>query len=204
MTKNFRKKTKNLMKKIVRERGLKMYKMKIYIGECSKDDVITICDFLLDMWLRITGNHMNVFFRYFAGYTRELIIEIDGEVARPYLYFNLFADKKNMPKIEQLRKIAFFSLIKINSSGVNLVTYESGKPEYKKGFEIAIPVEEIPPEQYDQVLDNLMLSCIRVIKENKELEELLDSYQYNKQLCSRGGIMSRKNLERNVALEMER
>jgi hypothetical protein len=204
MTKNFRKKTKNLMKKIVREIGLKMYKMKIYIGECSKDDVITICDFLLDMWLRITGNHLNVFFRYFAGYTRELIIEIDGEVARPYLYFNLFADKKNMPKIEQLRKIAFFSLIKINSSGVNLVTYESGKPEYKKGFEIAIPVEETPPEQYDQVLDNLMLPCIRVIKENKELEELLDSYQYNKQLCSRGGIMSRKNLECNVALEMER
>ena len=58
MTKNFRKKTKNLMKKIVREIGLKMYKMKIYIGECSKDDVITICDFLLDMWLRITGNHL--------------------------------------------------------------------------------------------------------------------------------------------------
>ena len=77
----------------------------------------------------------------------------------------------------------------------------------KKSFEkfyndILIPLEEIPQENYGEVIDELMLPCIRVINSNDELEELLTVYQYNKQLCSRGGIVSNKNLERNVSLDM--
>ena len=78
----------------------------------------------------------------------------------------------------------------------------------KKRFEqiynkILIPLEEVSKEDYGKVLDDLMLPCIRVINQNRELEDLLDMYQYNKQLCSRGGIVSRQNLERNVSLGME-
>lgn len=204
MTKNFRKKTKLLMKQIVKKKNLKLFKLKIYIGKCSIENVISTCDFLLDLWLKIARNHLNVFFKYFAGYTRELIIEIDGEVCSPYLYFILFAESKKLPEIEQLRKIAFFSLIRFVPKGNNLLTFEHGKPECKEDIDIAIPVEKIPPEEYEKILDDLMLPCIRVINPNQELEELLDMYQYNKQLCSRGGIMSKKNLERNVALVVGR
>ena len=54
---------------------------------------------------------------------------------------------------------------------------------------------------YDKVLDNLMLPSVRVINPNEEIEELVQTYQYNRQFCSRGGIVSKKNLERNVSLE---
>lgn len=206
MTKNFRKKTKNLIKKLVKGKDLKLFKMKIYIGDCSKDDIISICDFLLDMWVKITRNHLNIFFKYFAGYTRELIIEIDGETARPYLYFILFAETKNLPIISKLKSIAFFSLMRVlafrediqeriwNSSSDDRISFNKGITQ----------IDEISPEEYEKVLDDLMLPCIRVINENKELEELLNVYQYNKQLCSRGGIISRKNLECNVALGVNR
>ena len=77
MTKDFRKKTKNLMKKLVKEKNLILYKLKIAMGECSKDDVITMCDFLLACWKKMYNNHHSIFFKWFSGFTRELIIEID-------------------------------------------------------------------------------------------------------------------------------
>lgn len=196
MTKDFRKKTKNLMKKLVKEKNLILYKLKIAMGECSKDDVITMCDFLLACWKKMYNNHHSIFFKWFCGFTRELIIEIDGEICRPYLHFILFANKSNLPTLSQLNNLVFFGFLKMN------------KIFEKKRFEqiynkILIPLEEVSKEDYGKVLDDLMLPCIRVINQNRELEELLDMYQYNKQLCSRGGIVSRQNLERNVSLGME-
>ena len=170
--------------------------MKISMGECSKDDVISMCDFLLKSWKKMYNNHHSIFFKWFAGFTRELIIEIDGEICRPYLFFILFADRINLPTLSELRTLAFFGFLKMN------------KITEKKSFEkiyndILIPFEEIPKEEYNRILDNLMLPCIRIKNPNPELESLLDMYQYNKQLCSRGGIVSRQNLERNISLQME-
>lgn len=196
MTKDFRKKTKNLIKKLVKEKDLKVYKLKISMGECSKLDVISTCNYLLEMWRKMYNNHHSIFFKWFAGFTRELIIEIDGEICRPYLYFLLFANKSNLPTLEHLKNLVFFGFLKMNK------IIEKGRFDevYNK---VLIPLEEIKKEDYYKILDDLMLPCIRVINSNSELEELLDMYQYNKQLCSRGGIVSRKNLERNVSLDME-
>ena len=69
---------------------------------------------------------------------------------------------------------------------------------------VIVPLEEVPEENYEKVLDDLMKPCIRVVNHNQKLEELLEVYQYNRQLCSRGGIVSKRNLERNVSLEIER
>lgn len=195
MTKDFRKKTQNLIKRLVKEKKLKLFKLKISYGTCTKLDVISICDFLLETWRKMYCNHHSIFFKWFSGFTRELIVEIDGEMCRPYLQFILFADKTNLPTLENLKNLIFFGFLKMN------------KVTDKKSFEkiyndILIPLEEIPQESYEKVLDELMLPCIRVINSNVELEELLDMYQYNKQLSSRGGIVSNKNLERNVSLDM--
>ena len=195
MNKDFRKKTKNLIKQLVRDKHLKLYTMKISLGNCSKTDFETICDLLLNIWQRINWNR-SVFSRLFVGFTRELIIEIDGEDIRPYLYFVLFANNANMPEIMKIKNMALFSVFratKILEAKRNLV--------YEDFNKIIVPLEEIPETMYGTVLDNLLLPCIRVNKHNQEIEELVDMYQYNRQLCSRGGIVSKKNLERNVSLE---
>lgn len=196
MTKNFTKKTKNLIKRLVKEKKLKLFKMKIQMGECSKDDVITMCDFLLQCWKKMYNNQHSIFIKWFAGFTRELIIEIDGEICRPYLHFILFANKTNLPTLSTLKSLAFFGFLKMNKI--------TEKQSFEKIYnDILIPLEEIPIEDYNKTIDDLMLPCIRVKKSNYELEALLELYQYNKQLCSRGGIVSRKNLERNVSLGMK-
>lgn len=195
MNKDFRKKTKNLIKQLVKEKHLRLYIMKISLGACSKDDYETICDLLLNLWGRINWNR-SFFARLFSGFTRELIIEIDGEIIRPYLYFILFAKKVNMPEVMKLKNMALFSVFrasKILESKHNLSFEDFNK--------IIVPLEEVPEEQYEKVIDDLMLPCIRIINPNEEIEELLNMYQYNRQLCSRGGIVSKKNLERNVSLK---
>ena len=198
MNKDFRKKTKNLIKKLVREKHLRLYTMKISLGNCSKTDYETICELLLNIWEKIHWNR-SLFARLFAGFTRELIIEIDGEVIRPYLYLVLFADKPDLPELLKLKNLALFSVFrasKILESNRNLV--------YEDFSRIIVPVEEVSEGLYDKILEDLLLPCIRVISPNKEIEELVNTWQYNRQLCSRGGIVSKKNLERNVSLEHER
>lgn len=195
MNKDFRKKTKNRIKQLVKEKHLRLYSMRISLGNCSKDDYEIICDLLLSLWGRINWNR-SFFARLFSGFTRELIIEIDGEIIRPYLYFILFANRVNMPEVMKLKNMALFSVFrasKILESKHNLNFEDFNK--------IIVPLEEIPEEQYEKVLDDLMLPCIRIVNPNVENEELLNMYQYNRQLCSRGGIVSKKNLERNVSLE---
>ena len=198
MTKDFKKKTKNKIKKLVKQKNLKLYIMKITFGECSKNDYESVCNILLDLWHKMYSRSLLIICKYFAGFTRELIIEIDDEIIKPYLYILLFKDKNAIiPYLKKLKEKAFFSIIKAS----NIIERE----DFEKLLSILnISFDEVPMEQYDKVLDDLMLPCIRVIKENKELEELIFTYQYNKQLCSRGGIVSRQNLERNVSLEVER
>lgn len=198
MNKDFRKKDKNLIKKLVREKHLKLYTMKISLGSCSKTDYETICELLLNIWEKIHWNR-SLFARLFAGFARELIIEIDTEVIRPYLYLLLFADKPDMPELLKLKNLALFSVFrasKILESNRNLV--------YEDFSRIIVPVEEVSEGLYDKILDDLLLPCIRVISPDKEIEEMVNIWQYNRQLCSRGGIVSKKNLERNVSLEQER
>ncbi|MBR1640637.1 MAG: hypothetical protein IJ688_14780 [Treponema sp.] len=197
MMKDFRKKTKERMEKLVKEKGLKLYTMKIFIGECSESNFETICNFLIEMWRKMYVNHSSIFFSHFAGFTRELIIEIDGNICRPYLFFVLFANKNNLPTLAKLKNLAFFSVLRTN----NLIDRFDARQVYDK---VIVPLEEVPPEQYDKILDDLMNPCVRVINPNERLEELVEMYQYNRQLCSRGGIVSKKNLERNVSLEQER
>lgn len=194
MTKNFRKKTKEMVKKLVKEKNLKLYTMKIFLGDCSKDTVIEMSDFLINMWLKICKNHFNIFFKWFCGWTRELIIEIDGDVCRPYLFFILFADRKTAEKIESLKKLNYYAFLM-------WIRIAMQRNLERNSF---APLEEVPQEQYDKVLDDLMLPCLRVIRSNPEIEEMLEMYQYNRQLCSRGGIVSRRNLERTGALDVER
>jgi len=189
MTKNFRKKDRNLIKKVVREKRLKLFTMRIYLGEYSKCDVIEICEFLLRNWSRMYHNHYSIFFKWFLGFVRELIVEIDGEVCRPYLHFLFFADRRNLPFLAELKNLAFISFLK---------TFRASE----RTDNLKVPLEEVALEDYEKVIDDLLLPCIRVLKSNSELEELLEVYQYGKQLCSRGGIVSRKKLERDITLEL--
>ena len=76
MMKDFRKKTKNLIKLLVRQNNLKLYTLKISLGECSETDFETICNLLLEIWRKMYVNHTSIFFSHFEGFTRELIIEI--------------------------------------------------------------------------------------------------------------------------------
>lgn len=180
---------------MVKKKRLKLYTMKISLGVCSKSDYETVCDLLLNLWSRINWNR-SVFSRLFAGFTRELIIEVDGEIIRPYLYLILFSNRVNMPELVNLKNLALFSVFrasKILEAKRSLV--------YEDFNKIIVPLEEVPEQMYDKVLDDLMLPCVRIINPNAETEELLDIYQYDRQLCSRGGIVSKKNLERNVSLE---
>ena len=195
MNKDFRKKTKNNIKMLVKEKQLKLYTMKISLGICSKTDYETICDLLLDLWHRINWNR-SVFSHWFLGFTRELIIEIDGELIRPYLYFILFASRANIPELVKLKNLALFSVFRASK-----IVESKRKLSFDDLNKVIVPLEEVPEEHYEKVIDDLMLSCIRVINPNEEIEELVQTYQYNRQLCSRGGIVSKKNLERNVSLE---
>lgn len=191
MTKNFRKKDRNLIKRLVRNKDLRLFTMRIYLGECSKCDVIEMCEFLLRNWTKMYHNRYSIFFKWFVGFVRELIVEIDGETCRPYLYLLLFANRRNLPLLTELKNLAFISFLKTFRA--------SDKTEALK-----VPLEEVAAEDYEQVIDDLLLPCVRAMKSNPELEELLDIYQYGRQLCSRGGIVSRKNLERDVALGLEK
>ena len=199
MMKDFRKKTKNLIKLLVRQNNLKLYTLKISLGECSETDFETICNLLLEIWRKMYVNHTSIFFSYFEGFTRELIIEIDGEVCRPFLFFVLFASNKKLQLLSKLKNLALFSVFKA------LKILDSKSVISMKDFDnVIVPLEEVPEKHYEKVLDDLMKPCIRVINHNERLEELLEVYQYNRQLCSRGGIVSKRNLERNVSLEIER
>lgn len=191
MTKNFRKKNKALIKKLVKNRDLKLFTMRIYLGECSKCDVIEICEFLLQNWEKMYHNRYSIFFKWFVGFVRELIVEVDDEVCRPYLYLLLFAGRQNLPLLAELKNLAFVSFVKTFRASDRIEA-------------LRVPLEEVAAEDYEKVIDDLLLPCVRVINPNLELEELLDAYQYGKQLCSRGGIVSRKNLERDVALDLEK
>lgn len=199
MMKDFRKKTKNLIKLLVRQNNLKLYTLKISLGECSETDFETICNLLLEIWRKMYVNHTSIFFSHFEGFTRELIIEIDGEVCRPFLFFVLFASNKKLQLLSKLKNLALFSVFKA------LKILDSKSVISMKDFDnVIVPLEEVPEEHYEKVLDDLMKPCIRVINHNEKLEELLEVYQYNRQLCSRGGIVSKRNLERNVSLEIGR
>ena len=199
MMKDFRKKTKNLIKLLVRQNNLKLYTLKMSLGECSETDFETICNLLLEIWRKMYVNHTSIFFSYFEGFTRELIIEIDGEVCRPLLFIVLFASNKKLQLLSKLKNLALFSVFKA------LKILDSKSVISMKDFDnVIVPLEEVPEEHYEKVLDDLMKPCIRVINHNERLEELLEVYQYNRQLCSRGGIVSKRNLERNVSLEIER
>lgn len=187
MTKDFRKKNTSLIKNLIKEKNMKLFRMKIYIGNCSKENIIPTCDFLLEMWHKMIRNHLNIFFKWFRGFTRELIVEIDGETCRPYLSVLLLADKKTAMGLPRLQSLALVAWLRISM---------------QSNFDVEkdiVPLEEIPENEYGKVIDDLLLPCIRVNKQNNELEELLEIYQYGKQLCSRGGILSRKNLEYSIA-----
>lgn len=128
-----------------------------------------------------------------------MIIEIDGEVCHPFLFFVLFASNKKLQLLSKLKNLALFSVFKA------LKILDSKSVISMKDFDnVIVPLEEVPEEYYEKVLDDLMKPCIRVINHNEKLEELLEVYQYNRQLCSRGGIVSKRNLQRNVSLEQER
>ena len=199
MMKDFRKKTKNLIKLLVRQNELKIYTLKISLGECSETDFESICNLLLEIWRKMYVNHTSIFFSHFEGFTRELIIEIDGEICRPFLFFVLFASSKKLQLLSKLKNLALFSVFKA------LKILDSKSVISMKDFDnVIVPLEVVPEENYEKVLDDLMKPCIRVINHNEKLEELLEVYQYNRQLCSRGGIVSKRNLERNVSLEIER
>lgn len=199
MMKDFRKKTKNLIKLLVRQNNLKLYTLKISLGECSETDFETICNLLLEIWRKMYVNHTSIFFSHFEGFTRELIIEIDGKVCRPFLFFVLFASNKKLQLLSKLKNLALFSVFKA------LKILDSKSVISMKDFDnVIVPLEEVPEQNYEKILDDLMKPCIRVINHNEKLEELLEVYQYNRQLCSRGGIVSKRNLERNVSLEIER
>lgn len=196
MTKDFRIKTKNRIKKLVREKGLKLFTVKVFLGECSESNFETVCNLLLEIWRKMYINHSSILFSHFAGFTRELIIEIDGDIIRPYLYLILFASKSNLPSLTKLHNLALFSAFKA------LKILELKNNLTVKDFEkLIVPLDEVSNVNYNKVLDDLMLPCIRIINPNQEIEELLKMYQYNRQLCSRGGIVSKKNLERNVSYE---
>ncbi len=181
MRRTFCRKEKDAIKRLVKKMDLNLYRIRFSIGNCEISDVIDTCDFLLEKWDRIVHNRRGFFFTFFLGLVRELVIEVRGETCKPYLQFLCFADKrKTRSEKEKIRYLAFLSWIKTTRATKIL------QP---------VAVEEIPAEHADKVLDELTLPCVRVIKPNAELEELLNSYQYSKRLCSRSGIVSVKNLE---------
>ena len=71
MMKDFRKKTKNLIKLLVRQNELKLYTLKISLGECSEADFETICNLLLEIWRKMYVNHTSIFFSYFEIMSRQ-------------------------------------------------------------------------------------------------------------------------------------
>lgn len=162
---------------------MEVYRIRFSLGSCDMGDVIDTCDFLLEKWDRIVHNRRGFFFTFFLGLVRELVIEVRGETCKPYLQLLCFADKsKTRSEKEKIRYLAFLSWIRTT-----------------RATRISQPVamEEIPTKDADKVLDELMLPCVRVIRPNAELEELLNLYQYSRRLCSRSGIVSAKNLERH-------
>ncbi len=197
MTKDFKKKTKEKIKQLVKKMDLKLFTMKISFGKCTESDFESTCNLLLEVWRKMSTRHYSLIYNYFLGFTRELIFEIDGETLRPFLYILFFADKKKLANIMKLKSHSFLSVVK--ASCLLDMNRELTIQDIMNYCNVSF--DEVPAELYDKVIDDLLLPCIRIIKENKQLEELVDTYQYNKQICSRSGIVSRKNLERNVSLE---
>lgn len=182
----FCKKEKDAIKRLVKKMDLELYRIRFCIGNCEAGDVTAVCDFLLEMWNKIVHNRRGFFFTFFLGLVRELVIEVKGENCVPYLQLLCFAEKKKTRTEKEIKYLAFLSWIKVTR------TAQVSQPTV---------VEEIPSENVVNVLDELMLPCIRINRPNKELEELLNSYQYHRRLCSRSGIVSVKNLEYYSDLE---
>lgn len=171
--------------------------MRISFGECTECDFESTCNLLLEVWRKMSTGHFPMFYKYFLGFTRELIFEIDDEILRPFLYILFFADRGKLSDILKWKSHSLLSVIK--ASCLLDMNRELTIQDIMNYCNVSF--DEVPAELYDKVIDDLLLPCIRVINENKHLEELVDTYQYNKQICSRSGIVSRKQLERNVSLE---
>lgn len=186
MTKNFRKSEKEKIKRLAKRLGLELYRIRISLGECSEDEAVEILEFLHRTWLRISANRLNVFFKFFSGLIRELLVDVKGDVCEPYLQLLCFADK-NKYKEERvaLRNFVFMAWININRM--------DSVPD-------GIATERIPDDEIGKAIDDLMLPWIRG-DASESLKEFLDAWQYNRQLCSRSGIVSRKSLERQTGME---
>lgn len=183
----FCKKEKEVIKRLVKKMDLELYRIRFSIGKCETSDVVVACDFLLERWNRIVRNRRGFFFTFFLGLARELVVEVRGGTCEPYLQLLCFADrKKALAEKEKIRYLAFLSWIRATRAA------QIRQP---------VAVEWIPEEKVDKALDELMLPCVRVIRPNAELEEILDSYQYHRRLCSRSGIVSAKSLERYSEME---
>ncbi len=181
MRRTFLRKEKERIKWLAKKMDLELYRIKFSIGKCDVGNVVAACDFLLERWDRIIHNRRGFLFTSFLGLVRELVIEVRGEICEPYLQLLCFADKRNArAEKEKIRYLAFLSWIRTTRAA------QISQP---------VMVEHIPEECMDRILDELMLPCVRVIKPNAELEELLNLYQYHRRLCSRSGIVSVKNLE---------
>ena len=85
MTKDFKKKTKNKIKQLVKKQDLKIFSMRISFGECTESDFESTCDLLLEIWRKMSTGHYPLVHKYFLGLTRELIFEIDGEIGRAHV-----------------------------------------------------------------------------------------------------------------------
>ena len=185
MTKNFRAKEKEEIKRLVKKMNWELYRIRISLGRCSSQNVVEVMDFLLDRWSLISANRLNVFFKWFLGLIRELRVDVRGDVCEPYLQLLCFADKQKFAEErELLNRFVFLAWINLNKM--------DRIPD-------GISTEKIKADMIENVLDELLLPCVQILEPNEELEELLDTYQYNKQLCSRSGIVSRKNLERMMS-----
>ncbi len=190
MTKNFKIKEKEKIKRLAKKMDLEVYRIRISLGECSSQNVVEIMDFLLDRWARISANRLNVFFKWFLGLIRELRVDVMGDVCKPYLQLLCFADKRKFAEERKLlQKFVFLAWINLNKM--------DRIPD-------GISTEGIEADSLDKTIDELILPWVRIVKANEEIEALLDAYQYNKQLCSRSGIVSRRNLERLLSRDFER
>ena len=188
-------KEKERIKRIVRMKGLDLYRIKISITECSQDNMLEIAEYMLTMWAKLSHNRAqrSSFFQIFAGLIRELVFEVDGEVCTPILCLLCFADRKKFERERiDLREIALLSWTAWTKATRALPL---GDP---------VKVEKIPDDEVMKVLDSLTMPCIKILNPNPEMEETLRMFSYNRHLCSRSGIVSSKALERNVALGLER
>ncbi|MDE6246200.1 MAG: hypothetical protein K2M50_11165 [Treponemataceae bacterium] len=190
MTKSFKIREKEKIKRLVKKMDLEVYRIKISLGQCSSQNVVETMDFLLDRWGRISANRLNVFFKWFLGLVRELRVDVMGDVCEPYLLLLCFADKRKFAEERRLlNKFVFLAWINLNKM--------DRIPD-------GICTERIEPDRVDCIIDELLLPWVCIAEGNEELEALLEVYQYNKQVCSRSGIVSRRSLEQSISMDFER